>query len=252
MSADTFTLEILRYVPDRHPRPEPQIFRVPYVEGWSLLDALGHVQDEIDASLAYRWSCRMGVCGSCGMMVDGEPRLACEIFLRDHHPGPLRVEPLAHFPIERDLVVCQDDFLAKLTRVRPWLHQEAPPPRGDGRAGEQRQRPAELLAYEATSQCINCLLCYSACPQVGLNEGFLGPAAIALAHRYDQDSRDQGAAHRREALQAREGVWTCTLVGHCSTVCPKGVDPAGAIQKEKLAGALTWARDLLWPRGGEP
>ena len=246
----TVTLEILRYVPEEHDAPVLHRYPVPRDTSWSVLDALHHVRDELDPGLAYRWSCRMGVCGSCGMMIDGVPRLACEVFLRDLQGagGVVRIEPLDHFPIERDLIVDQEGFLAKLASVRPWLVPR--PGAATGPVGELLQTPAERGIYERYSMCINCLLCYSACPQFGLNERFLGPAVIALAHRYDQDSRDAGADDRREALQAHDGVWSCTLVGYCSEVCPHGVDPAAAIQQEKVAGALDWAKSLLCPRGG--
>jgi succinate dehydrogenase iron-sulfur subunit len=98
--------------------------------------------------------------------------------------------------------------------------------------------------------CINCLLCYSACPIYGLEPSFIGPAAIALAQRYNQDSRDQGAAERLDILSEHDGIWQCTFVGECSKVCPKNVDPAGAIQQYKLTGAAHWFRSLLLPRGG--
>jgi fumarate reductase iron-sulfur subunit len=103
--------------------------------------------------------------------------------------------------------------------------------------------------YAQFSMCINCMLCYSACPVYGLDPDFVGPAAIALAQRYNLDSRDQGAADRRDVLNTAEGVWACTFVGECTTACPKGVDPAGAIQRLKLSTALDSVKSLLWPRG---
>jgi fumarate reductase iron-sulfur subunit len=97
--------------------------------------------------------------------------------------------------------------------------------------------------------CINCLLCYSACPVYALDPNFLGPAAIALAQRYNLDSRDQGSRERLETLSREEGIWGCTFVGECTQVCPKHVDPAGAIQRYKLNAALTWLKDTVMPRG---
>ena len=94
--------------------------------------------------------------------------------------------------------------------------------------------------YQPYAQCINCLLCYAACPQVGLNPGFAGPAALALLHRWNADSRDVGWAARRDVANAEEGVWGCTLVGDCSTVCPKGVDPAHAINQSKVHSAADY------------
>jgi len=107
-----------------------------------------------------------------------------------------------------------------------------------------------LAKYKQYSMCINCMLCYSACPVVGAEEDFIGPAAIALAQRYNLDSRDQGAAQRNQVLGADEGSWGCTFVGECTEVCPKNVDPAGAIQRAKVANMKTWFKKVLMPWGG--
>src|SRR5579862_6471689 len=117
----TITLEITRYQPDEDEAPHFESYEVPYRDDWVVLDALNYLKDEVDGTLSYRWSCRMGVCGSCGMMVNGVPKLTCAAFLRDYLPGPIRVEPLANFPVERDLIVVLDDFMNKLRAVKPWL-----------------------------------------------------------------------------------------------------------------------------------
>lgn len=245
--------EILRYIPGQHTDPEFQQFEVPFVEDWSMLDALGYIKDELDSSLSFRWSCRMAVCGSCGMVFNGKPRLACETFMREFYPGKVKIEPLDHFPIERDLVINQDAFLNSLEKVKPYITDAAAnrpsPQKSTIQAGENQQLPAQLAMFKQYSMCINCLLCYSACPQFGLNPAFTGPAAIALAHRYNADSRDAGNEERAQALNEKNGVWSCTFVGYCSEVCPKSVDPAAAIQQEKVKGATDWFTSLLLPRG---
>ncbi|MCR8915018.1 succinate dehydrogenase/fumarate reductase iron-sulfur subunit [Marinobacter panjinensis] len=258
---DRMTLEILRYIPGTHSEPTFQRFDIPYVEDWSILDALGYIKDELDSSLAYRWSCRMAVCGSCGMMFNGVPKLACETFIRDYYPRAIRVEPLENFGIERDLVIDQEPFLEKLESVKPYIIDAmANAPSGKPgapasheretiQAGENKQTPKELAMFDQYSMCINCLLCYSACPQFGLNPAFLGPATISLAHRYNQDNRDHGTADRAPALNEKDGVWSCTFVGYCSEVCPKSVDPASAIQQEKVRGATDWALSWILPKG---
>jgi fumarate reductase iron-sulfur subunit len=166
--------------------------------------------------------------------------------LTDYLPGPVRVEPLANFPIVRDLVVEIGDFLHKLTEVKPWLVRKEEKPLSEG---EYRQTPEQLEAYKQFSMCINCMLCYSACPVYGLDPSFIGPAAIALAQRYNLDSRDQGAAERMDILSTHDGIWGCTFVGECTKVCPKHVDPAGAIQRYKLGAALDSLKALIMPRG---
>ena len=115
--ADSIRLEVSRFRPDTDAEPHPQEYDVPLRKEWTILDGLNHVKDEVDTTLSFRWSCRMGICGSCGMNVDGEPRLTCATFLSDYAPGPVRVEPLANFPVVRDLVVDLYDFMEKLPRV---------------------------------------------------------------------------------------------------------------------------------------
>jgi fumarate reductase iron-sulfur subunit len=243
---DTIAMEVTRYRPEHEEKPTTQRYEIPMRKEWTVLDGLNHIKDRLDGTLAYRWSCRMGICGSCGMTVDGDPKLACATFLTDHQPGPVRVEPLRNFPVIRDLVVELTDFMAKLPRIMPWLataDQEPTP------ADEYLQTPSELDEYKQFSMCINCMLCYAACPVYGLEQDFLGPALIALAQRYNLDSRDEGAHERLEVLTAPEGVWACTFVGECSRACPKGVDPAAAIQRYKVTAAKESLRSLLLPWG---
>jgi fumarate reductase iron-sulfur subunit len=246
MAERTITLEVFRYRPDKDKEPTFQSFTVPFQEDWVVLDALNYLKDQTDGSISFRWSCRMGVCGSCGMMINGTPRLSCAAFLKEYYPGAVRVEPLANFPVERDLVVSLDDFMKKLKSVKPWIIRKEEKPVSEG---EYRQSPAELANFKQYSMCINCMLCYAACPVYGLQPDFVGPAALALAHRYNLDSRDEGQELRKEVVFSHEAVWECTFVGECSVVCPKDVDPAGAIQQEKVAGALDLVKSVLMPRG---
>ena len=240
--ADTITVSISRYRPEQESEPTWEDYDVPLRDDWAILDALNYIKDAVDGSLSYRWSCRMGVCGSCGMMVNGEATLTCAAFLSKYAPGPIRIEPLRYFPVVRDLVVDITSFMTKLKKVKPWIIREDEKPLSEG---EYRQSPDELDTYKKYSMCINCLLCYSACPVVGLEPDFIGPAATALAQRYNLDSRDQGAAERLSILSQDDGMWQCTFVGECSEVCPKDVDPAGAIQRYKLTGAANWFKTML-------
>jgi fumarate reductase iron-sulfur subunit len=249
MANKTIRLDILRYDPEKGSEPRFQSYDAPYHEEWVVLDAINYIKDQMDGTLTYRWSCRMGVCGSCGMMVNGVPKLSCSAFLRDYYPNPVRVEPLNHFPILRDLVVQLDDFMAKLQSIQPWIiRKEGEKPVAEG---EYLQTPAQHARYKDFSMCINCLLCYAACPVYGLEPHFLGPAAIALAQRYNLDSRDEGREIRQEVVSSHDGIWQCTFVGECSVVCPKHVDPAGAIQQAKLASTMDWYKALLMPWGGK-
>jgi fumarate reductase iron-sulfur subunit len=244
---ETIALEVTRFHPDVDDEPRTQSYQVPLHDNWVVLDGLNYIKDHLDGTLSYRWSCRMGICGSCGMMVNGEPALTCATFLTTYAPGPIRVEPLANFPVMRDLVVDITDFLEKLPKVSPWL---VPAEERSVDAGEYVQTPAELDAYKQYSMCINCMLCYSACPVYGLDPDFVGPAVIALAQRYNLDSRDDGAAQRLETLIHPDGLWACTFVGECTSACPKDVDPAGAIQRYKLTAAMQTLKSYVLPGSG--
>jgi fumarate reductase iron-sulfur subunit len=246
MNEPMVTLKVARFRPEQDNTPSTQVYAIPYRRDWVVLDALNYIKDKIDGTLAFRWSCRMGVCGSCGMMVNGTPKLTCAAFLRDYYPHEIRVEPLTNFPIVRDLVIDMSDFLHKLRSIKPWIVRETEKPLAEG---EYLQTPEELEAYKQFSMCINCMLCYAACPVYGLEPTFLGPAAIALGYRYNLDSRDQGRHERQSVIASHEGIWECTFVGECSEVCPKDVDPAAAIQRSKVSTTMDWFKSVLLPWG---
>jgi len=182
----TIELRVLRYRPVSDAEPVFETFQVPYSDDMSVLQALQSIKDSQDGTLSFRWSCRMAVCGSCGMMINGDPKLACETFLRDLAPNPVVIEPLRNFPIERDLVVTVGDFVKKIESIYPYIMPKAP---RSVEEGAWLQTPAQMAAYESFADCINCMLCYAACPQFGANPHFIGPGAMALLQRYNSDSR---------------------------------------------------------------
>jgi fumarate reductase iron-sulfur subunit len=239
-------VQVLRYRPENETEPVWQSFMVPYSEDMSILQALQHIKDDMDGTLSFRWSCRMAICGSCGMMVNGKPHLSCQTFVRDFLPGPVKIEALSHFPIVRDLMVDVEPFIAKLESVKPWI---IPREERALAQGEYLQTPEQMAQFEQFSGCINCMLCYAACPQFGLDNEFLGPGVLALLHRYNADSRDGGKEQRMPMLSAQEGVWSCTAVGYCSQVCPKEVDPANAVNQNKVNSALDYFIRFLSPKG---
>jgi len=242
----TIELEVLRYRPEQDPEPFHQTYSVIFDDDWSVLQGLQYIKDDLDASLSFRWSCRMAICGSCGMMIDGAPRLACRSFLRDFYPNKLRVEALEHFPIERDLVIVVEDFVTKLESIKPYL---IPKETRKLKQGEYLQTPQQLEKYRQFSGCINCMLCYAACPQYGLDSKFTGPGILALMHRYNADSRDGGQVERMALGHSDVGMWGCTAVAYCSEVCPRDVDPANAINQNKMASAIDYFLRFLRPRG---
>lgn len=246
-NASVIQMTVVRYRPEQDDKPWDQKFEVPCSNDTTVLEALNYIKDNLDSSLSFRWSCRMAICGSCGYMVNGVPKLGCKTFLRDYlnrrgRKGKVRISALDNFPIERDLVSDIGDFVEKLETIKPYIIREHEKPASEG---EYLQTPAQLEKFKQFSNCINCGLCYAACPQFGRNSEFLGPAALALAFRYNQDSRDEGHAERMEFLNAEEGVWSCTFVGYCSDVCPKSVDPAAAINQGKLASNIDYGLNLV-------
>jgi len=241
MAESTKIIAVTRFDPERDAAPRSQEYEVPVQEDWKVLEALNYIKDHLDPTLSHRWSCRMAVCGSCGMNVNGEPKLTCRESLSNYGER-VEVAPLANFPVVRDLVVELEGFLEKLGALKPWimLAKERAP-----EEGATRQSPAELADFKQFSMCINCMLCYAACPVVANEPDFLGPAALATAHRYNLDSRDEGAAQRAEIMRGEGGVFSCSYANECAEVCPKNVDPAGAIQQAKLANVLSWARSFV-------
>jgi fumarate reductase iron-sulfur subunit len=239
------TIVVTRFDPDRDEAPRQQRYEIPVEPDWKVLDALNYIKDHVDGTLSHRWSCRMAVCGSCGMNVDGTPKLTCKDALADYGDS-VEVAPLANFPVVRDLVVEIEGFMEKLQKVKPFILRAKELAVEDG---PTRQSPAELDDFRQFSMCINCMLCYAACPVTSNEPDFLGPAAIALGHRYNLDTRDQGQAERNQVFREDGGIFACSYAGECSEVCPKHVDPSGAIQQAKMANVIDWVTGLVLRRG---
>jgi fumarate reductase iron-sulfur subunit len=246
------TIVLTRFDPDKDETPRKQEYQVPCEPSWKVLDAVNFIKDELDSTISYRWSCRMAVCGSCGMMVNGEPKLTCKAAL-DEYGSRVEIEPLANFPIVRDLVVELDGFMHKFESVKPWIiraKERAADMENLNEKGTYSQSTEELADFKQFSMCINCMLCYSACPVVANEPEFLGPAAIALGHRYNLDNRDEGTEERHEIFRGEGTVFSCSYANECSEVCPKNVDPAAAINQAKFGAVIDWAKGLVLPRGG--
>ena len=240
----TRTFVVTRFDPDKDQVPKTQSYTVPCRPEWKVLDALNFIKDEIDPTLSHRWSCRMAVCGSCGMNVDGSPKLTCKTSLSDYG-DTVEVAPLANFPVIRDLVIEMDGFMEKFKAVKPWIivaKEKA------AEEGTNKQSPAQLAEFKQFSMCINCMLCYAACPVVAKEPDFLGPAAIALGHRYNMDSRDEGQHERNEIFRGEGTVFSCSYANECSEVCPKNVDPAAAVNQAKLNAVIDWATSFVVKR----
>ena len=222
-------LRIQRFDPSRDERPAYRDYTVLVGEGTTVLEALLYAKSYIDHSIAVRSSCRMSSCGSCGMKINGRPRLACETQLSGLRGAEIRLQPMDNFPVIRDLVVDLEGFFGHHREVMPHLErtdtaeQEHP-------TGEYLMSPEELDAIQQFTYCIKCGLCTSSCPTVATDTLFLGPQALAQTYRYLRDERDEEGAKRLELVDTAHGVWRCHFAGSCSQVCPKGIDPSLGIQ----------------------
>lgn len=223
-------IKVQRYASDGLP-PRFERYEAPIKEGMTILDALMFIKENLDGSLAFRASCRMGICGSCAMLVNDYPRLACHTQIQEIGKRELIIKPIPNFPVIKDLIVDLSPLFERHRAILPFLVSSE-------NIDEERpflQSPEELESYLRFSYCIKCGICIAACPTCATDPVFLGPQAMAQAWRYVADSRDEGFAKRKERLDKPHGVWNCHLAGACSEACPKGVDPAFGIQRLKRA-----------------
>jgi len=223
---------VRRFEPGKDREPRWEQHRIELTPGMTVLDGLWKVKELYAPSLAWRSSCRMGICGSCGMLINGRPRLACNTQIAELRSEIVAVGPLPNFDIIKDLVPDLHPMFAAHRDLLPYLVREDLAEQ-DAPTGEYWQTPHELERYLQFSYCIKCGCCMSACPTVATDPEYSGPMPLAQAHRYNSDTRDGGFAARREVLADGRGPWRCHFAGECSQVCPKGVDPAKAIQLMK-------------------
>ncbi|MFL6327690.1 MAG: succinate dehydrogenase/fumarate reductase iron-sulfur subunit [Nitrososphaeraceae archaeon] len=218
-------------------RPSFDSFEIPLKRWTTVLDALIYAKSYIDSSIGIRYSCRMASCGSCGMKINGIPRLACYTNISELEGDTVTCEPLPNFPHIRDLVTDFSQFFNHHKEMSPYIHNEkadieakANQEIQEHMLSEFKQTPEDVEKYLQFSYCIRCGLCYSACPTVATDTKFPGPQALSQAYRYYADTRDNGDKQRMNSIDNRHGIWRCHFAGSCSQVCPKGVDPALGIQ----------------------
>lgn len=223
------TFRIQRFDPDRDSKPYFQEYRIKLKHGMTILDALMHIKETQDPTLSYRKSCRMGICGSCAMQVNGFPLLTCQTQVAEVSTDKIEVGPLYNFPILRDLVPDLRGFMGKHESILPYIIRSDKEEQ-DNPSGEYYQSPKELEDYLQFAYCIKCGACLAACPTNATDDKFTGPQALAAAFRYVADSRDEGLEERLEALEYPNSLFRCHYAGACSEACPKGVDPSLGIQ----------------------
>jgi succinate dehydrogenase / fumarate reductase, iron-sulfur subunit len=232
---------IRRFDPVSDPAPRWEEHRLPYTLGMTVLDGLKKLKETVTPALAWRSSCRMGVCGSCGMFINGRARLACNTQITELGTNVVRVAPLPNFNTIRDLVPDLSPMFDAHQAVMPYIIRDD----ADEMAkptGEFGQSVHELEQFLQFTYCIRCGCCMAACPTYATDATYSGPMPLAQSHRYNADTRDGGFAARRAVLAGETGPWRCHYAGECSRVCPKGVDPAKAIQLMKRELVLDYLR----------
>ncbi len=228
----TAALKVFRYDPEVPAKAEPRFdsFRVPFRRGMTVLDALIYARDHYDSSLTFRHSCRQAVCGSDALFINGRQRLACKTQLADLD-RPVRVEPLPHQDVVKDLVVDMEHFYDQMHAVEPYFQEEDLP---DG-LEEQRQSRQNREEIKMSTRCIWCGACMSSCNIAAGDNQYLGPAAINKAYRFAMDERegDDLKEERLELLEQEHGVWRCQTQFSCTEVCPKDIPLTEHIQELK-------------------
>lgn len=238
----TFSIE--RFTPQTDPQPHAEDFRLEVGRGSTVLDCLVRIKNELDGTLAFRYSCRSAICGSCAMTINGSEKLACRTSVRrelERH-GQLAIGPLRNAPIIKDLAVDIRPFWEKIRDVTPWI--STPPPTEGSSPGDKRQLPGSSYQFHNVDACIMCGACVAACTTHEVSRAFLGPAALAKAERFLADPRETAAAKRARLIELDKdhGMWDCVRCNMCVEVCPKDVKPMEAIvrlRRAALDGGMT-------------
>jgi succinate dehydrogenase / fumarate reductase iron-sulfur subunit len=225
------TFRIYRYDPDSGANPRIDTYEVDMAAcGPMVLDALIKIKNEIDPTLTFRRSCREGICGSCAMNIDGKNTLACTKACSDIEGREVRIYPLPHMPVVKDLVPDLTRFYAQYAAVEPWLISHSPAPTDR----ERLQSKEDQEKLDRPSACILCACCSTSCPSYWWNsDRYLGPAALLAAYRWIVDSRDDAAGERLDALEDPFRLYRCHTIMNCTEACPKDLNPAKAIAEIK-------------------
>jgi succinate dehydrogenase / fumarate reductase iron-sulfur subunit len=231
---EKFKLSVFRFDPETDQEPRYDTWEVPYREGMTVLEALLWVLENKDGSLAFRYSCREAICGSCAMYISGLYRLACKTQVKDALEGDtVTVSPLPHMRVLKDLVTDMSKFWSNYEKVKPWLINDTPAPER-----ERLQSQEDRAKYNMEIDCILCGSCFASCPSGVNNEEYLGPHALVWANRFFQDSRDTAKKERLELVATEYGVFRCHTVFNCVEACPKHINQTEAIQDLKKAAML--------------
>ena len=223
--------EVYRWDPDSGENPRIDNYELDMDHcGPMVLDAILKIKNEVDSTLTFRRSCREGVCGSCAMNIDGQNTLACTKSMHDVKDGAVKINPLPHQPVVKDLVPDLTNFYAQYASIAPWLKTTSPTPQKEWKQSHEDREKLDGL-YE----CILCACCSTSCPSYWWNsDRFLGPAALLQANRWVKDSRDEATGERLDNLEDPFRLYRCHTIMNCAKACPKGLNPAQAISELKL------------------
>ena len=226
----TKEFKVYRWNPDDDANPSIDTYELDMDKvGPMVLDALIYIKNEVDPTLVFRRSCREGICGSCAMNIDGGNTLAC-LKGHDEVTGAVRIYPLPHMAVMKDLVPDLSQAYAQLRSIEPWLKSDTPPPPDS----ERLQSKEERAALDGMWECILCFCCTTSCPSYWWNgDRYLGPAVLLQAYRWIADSRDEATGDRLDALEDPYKLYRCHTIMNCTQSCPKGLNPAKAIGKIK-------------------
>ncbi|MBO1073582.1 succinate dehydrogenase iron-sulfur subunit [Roseomonas marmotae] len=219
--------KVYRWDPDTGENPRYDTYEIDLDKcGPMVLDALIKIKNEVDTTLTFRRSCREGICGSCAMNIDGMNTLACLKPIEDVKKADVRITPLPHMPVVKDLVPDLSQIYAQLRSIEPWLKTDtAPPP-----DSERLQSKEERAKLDGLWECILCFCCSTACPSYWWNgDRYLGPAVLLQAYRWIADSRDEATGQRLDNLEDPFRLYRCHTIMNCTATCPKGLNPAEAI-----------------------
>ena len=221
--------KVYRWSPDDDQNPRTDIYYVDMDDcGPMVLDALIYIKNKIDPTLTFRRSCREGICGSCAMNIDGANTLACTKSC-DEIGGDIKIYPLPHMPVVKDLVPDLSVPYAQLSSIQPWLQTVTPEP-----ATEWKQSREDRAKLDGLYECILCFCCQTSCPSYWWNgERYLGPAVLLQAYRWIADSRDEATGERLDNLEDPFRLYRCHTIMNCTQTCPKGLNPAKAIAEIK-------------------
>lgn len=226
MNFQLLTLRVQRFNKEHDPSQWTDTYQVETRKGMNLLEALIKIQDEQDGTLAFRYSCRGAVCGSCAMKVNDRVVLACRTHVEHLLGKTTLIEPLPYFPVIRDLIVDMSSFFQRYREIEPHLHG-----RSVAQTSEHLMHEDERKEIDPYIQCILCGICFGVCPAFKRDSRFLGPAMLAKAYRFFADSRDKRDEEVLRKVNDQNGVWGCNTVFQCVRVCPKQVPPTHAIVK---------------------